>query len=237
LNLTGNKNYTMHKHFLFFILAIIVVFGNSCSPSKKSTVEVIASWVNKETVDSIKKVDAGKTNSVFIAVLTQNMSTRTTLEGDLAAEATANGIKAIRSLSVLTPVTGVPDSVLIGAFTRQVEKSGCNAVLIVSLIDSKSDTKYIPGSSYTYNPYSSYGYYGFYPTYYATTFNTISSPGYYVTDNTYYIESNLYDVASRGILFSIQTKAVNPNDVEKASKKFAETLIEEIKANGMLKKG
>jgi hypothetical protein len=222
----------MHKHLSFFILTVIIVLSNSCSPSKKSTVEVIASWVNKAKIDSVK----AETNSVFIVVLTQNMSTRTTLEGDLAAEATANGLKAIRSLSVLTPVTGVPDSVIIEAFTRQVEKSGCNAVLIVSLLDAKSDTKYIPASSYSYDPYSHYGYYGFYPTYYATTYSTISTPGYYVTDNTYYVESNLYDVASRAILFSIQTKAVNPNDIEKASKEFAETLIDEIKANGLLKK-
>ena len=222
----------MRKHFSFFILAIIVVLINSCSATKKPTMDVIGSWVNKEKIDSEKI----KANSVFIVVLTQSMNTRSTIENDLAAQATAHGVKAIRSLSVLTPVTGVPDSVIIQAFTRQVEKSGCNTVLIVSLLDSKSDTKYIPSSSYTYDPYSHYGYYGFYPTYYATTFSTISSPGYYVTDNTYYIESNLYDVASRNILFSIQTKAVNPNDIEKASKKFASTLVDEIKANGMLQK-
>lgn len=226
----------MRKHFSFLILAIIVVFAISCNPQKKSTMEVIASWVNKPTIDSLRKVDAGKVNSVFIAALTHDMTVRSTMERDLAAEATAHGIKPVQSLSVVTPVTGVPDSVLIGAFIRQVEKSGCNAVLLVSLIDSKSDTKYVPGSSYTYDPFMSYGYYGYYPTYYASTYNTISSPGYYVTDNTYYIESNLYDVASRKILFSIQSKAVNPNDIEEASKKFATTLIDEIKANDMLQK-
>lgn len=219
----------MLKQFSYFILAIIIVSGSGCSASKKSTVEVIGSWVDSAKAQTVKA------NSVFIVVLTQNMSVRSQMENDLAAAAAAHGIKAVKSLSVLTPVTGVPDSVLIEAFTRQVIKSGCNTVLIVSMIDSKSDTKYIPSSSYSYDPYSHYGYYGFYPTYYATTFNTISSPGYYVTDNTYYIESNLYEVASKGILFSIQTKAVNPNDIEKASKKFSETLIAQIKAEGMMK--
>ena len=191
--------------------------------------EVIGSWVNKE------EMQGKKANSVFIVVLTQNMSTRSLMERDLAAAATSHGIKSVPSLSVLTPVTGVPDSVIMQAFIRQVDKSGCNMVLIVSLLDSRNDTKYIPSSSYTYEPYSHYGYYGYYPTYYATTFNTISTPGYYVTNNTYYVESNLYDVASKKILFSIQTKAVNPDDIDKASKKFTETLIEEIKENGMLK--
>jgi hypothetical protein len=220
----------MNKYFPFLSIIMIIILATGCGPSRKaSTVEVIASWVNKE------EIPGKKANSVFITVLTQNMATRSQMERDLAAAATANGIKPVQSLSVLTPVTGVPDSVLMQVFVRQVDKSGCNTVLLVSLLDARNDTKYVPGSSYTYDPYSSYGYYGFYPTYYATTFNTISTPGYYVTDNTYYIESNLYDVASQKILFSIQTKAVNPDDIDKASKKFTETLIDEIKANGMLK--
>ena len=220
----------MNKYFSFFIIAMILVLGYGCSSSKKAaSMEVIGSWVNKE------EMQGKKANSVFIVVLTQNMSTRSLMERDLAAAATSHGIKSVPSLSVLTPVTGVPDSVIMQAFIRQVDKSGCNMVLIVSLLDSRNDTKYIPSSSYTYEPYSHYGYYGYYPTYYATTFNTISTPGYYVTNNTYYVESNLYDVASKKILFSIQTKAVNPDDIDKASKKFTETLIEEIKVNGMLK--
>ena len=222
----------MRKLFYSLILTTaIIVISSSCSPTKESTVEVIGAWVNKD------EIQGKKATSVFIVVLTQSMATRSLMEKDLAAAAAAHGIKAIPSLSVLTPVTGVPDSVVIAAFLRQVKASGANTVLIVSLLDSRSETKYIPSSSYSYDPYSHYGYYGNYATYYASTYNTISTPGYYVTDNTYYIESNLYDAASQKILFSIQTKAVNPADIDKASKKFTETLIEEIKNNGMLKKG
>ena len=183
--------------------------------------------------DSIPR---GPVKSVFITVLTQNMNVRSSMENELAAAATEKGIKAIKSLSILTPVTGVPDSVLIEVFTRKVRESGCDAVLIVSLLDSRNETKYVESSSYSYDPYSHYGYYGYYPTYYASTYNTISTPGYYVSDNTYYIESNLYDVATQGILFSIQTKAVNPDDINEASNKFATTLVDDLKENGLLKK-
>src|SRR4051794_10748362 len=108
----------MRKVSSLFLIAMIIVSLNSCSPSKKSTVDVIGSWVNKEQIQD------KKANSVFIVVLTQNMATRSLMENDLAAAATSNGIKAIRSLSVLTPVTGVPDSVVIAAFGRQVKASG-----------------------------------------------------------------------------------------------------------------
>ncbi len=213
--------------FVGFFIACLL----SCGPSRKaSTVDVIASWVNKE------KIPANPGKSVFITVLTQNMNVRSELENELTSVAKANGIKAVRSLSVLTPVTGVPDSIVIPIFIKKVNESGCSSVLIVSLLDSKNETKYIKGSSYTYDPLAYNGFYGTYPTYVASTYSTISTPGYYVSDNTYYIESNLYDVATQGILFSIQTKAVNPDDINKASHEFAKTLVDELKDNGLLKK-
>jgi hypothetical protein len=221
----------MLKKFCIAFVSLFIVCLLSCGPSKKaSTVAVIGSWVKKDSLPATPR------NSVFITVLTQNMTVRSAMENELALAATANGIKAIKSLSVLTPVTGVPDSVIIEVFTRKVKESGCNSLLIVSLLDSRNETKYIKGSTYSYDPYSHYGYYGFYPTYYATTYSTISTPGYYISDNTYYIESNLYDVETQGILFSIQTKAVNPDDINKASHEFAATLVDELKSNGLLKK-
>src|SRR5215471_17110542 len=117
----------MNKNFSFLIIAILIVLSYGCGSTKQaSTVEVIGSWVNKE------EIQGKKANSVFIAVLTQNMEKRSLLERDLAAAATAHGIKPVQSLSVFTPVTGVPDSVIIGAFVRTVNKSGCNALLLVS---------------------------------------------------------------------------------------------------------
>ena len=227
--LTIYKSHRMFKIFCIGFVGVCIACLLSCSASKKSSVAVIGSWVKKDSLPTTP------VNSVFITVLTQNMNVRSTLENELASAAMANGIKAVKGLSVLTPVTGVPDSVLIEAFTRKLHETGCNRLLLVSLIDSKNETKYVEGSSYTYNPYS-YGYYGYYPAYYASTYNTISTPGYYVTDNTYYIESNLYDVATQGLLFSIQTKAVNPDDINKASHQFATALVDELKSNGLLKK-
>ena len=214
---------------IFSTLMLISIVA--CSPTKKSTVDVIGSHIYKENIAPDTRY-----NNIFITVLTQDMNIRNSLEGELAASAQAHGLKAVRSLSVLTPVTGVADSVIMGAFERTVIKSGCDAVLIVTLLDSKNETRYIEGQSYSYQPYPHYGYYGTYYSYYGQAYNTISTPGYYVSDDTYYIESNMYDVATKNILFSIQTKAVNPNDMERASKQFASTLVEDLKSNGLLKK-
>lgn len=209
------------------MVCCMAAFITGCSPS----IKIVGSWINKDR-------PAGKSyKSVFIAVLAQNMAARSILENDIAAAAEANGIKAVRSLAVFTPVTGVADSIVIAAFVKKVYESGCSSILIVSLLDAQTETKYIPGSSYNYQPYPYYGYYGNFYNYYSYSFNIISTPGYYKTDKTYYIESNLYDVDTQGILFSIQTKAANPPAIDKSAQKFTETLVEELKSNGLLKKG
>jgi hypothetical protein len=186
------------------------------------------------------KMPAQPYNSVFIIALTQNMNVRSSLENELAAAAQSNGIKATRSLAVFTPVTGVPDSVVTAALVKTIKASGSEGILVVTLLDSKSETKYTPGSSYSYDPFhSTYGYYGMFYDYYNhynQTYNQIDVPGYYTTNETYYLETNFFDVATQANLFSVQTKAYNPHDMDNGSKKFTETLIDELKRNGLLKK-
>src|SRR5580765_3694346 len=159
----------MCKIFSILFLMVMVVLDNSCSSSSKMS--IIGSWVDKE------KIQATPNNGVFIVVVTQNMEARSKLENDLAASAKANGIRAVTSLAAFTPVTGVPDSVVIAAFLRAVEKSGCTAILTVTMIDSKSETKYHEGSAYTYNPYMYYPYYGTFAGYYTNAYHTYYTPG------------------------------------------------------------
>ena len=59
-------------------------------------------------------------------------------------------------------------------------------------------------------------------------------PGYYVNDKTYFIESNLYDVESEDIIWSVQSEAYNPSNLESASNKYAAQLIKELKQEGGL---
>lgn len=226
--LQKSKN-NIRKIITAFIVFSIIASVTGCGPSAKMT--IIGSWVNKE------KISGKSGNSVFIIVITQNMQARSTLENDLAAAAQASGIKAVKSLAVFTPVTGVADSVVLAALMRAINASGCTTILTVAIIDEKSETKYHPASSYTYQPYPYYGYYGTFTSYYNYSFNMLYAPGYYTTKKTYYLETNLYNVANQDILFSIQTKAANPPEINKASKQFTETLIDELKSNGLLKKG
>ena len=116
---------------------------------------------------------------------------------------------------------------------NNIKKLGCDVVFIVALIDQKSETHYTPSTTmYSAAPF--YGYYGTFGSYYNYS-SVVYSPGYYTTDNTYYLESNLYDVNTEELLVSMQSKVVNPKSIEKGSKEYTKALIQELENQGFLK--
>jgi hypothetical protein len=101
------------------------------------------------------------------------------------------------------------------------------------VVDQKSETHYVPPSASTvYSPYGGYG--AYWGGYYAWS-STIYSPGYYTSDHTYFIESNLFDANSEKMLMSMQSKVVNPPEITKASKKYTNMLVTELQAHGLMK--
>lgn len=209
---------------LMIIIAATLVL--SCS---KSTLRVTTAWYDEEKVKANEKK-----NSVFILALTPNVEVRQYLESDLAAAATAHNIKAVKSIEVLGMATTYEQFPKQEAIVKKVRDLNLESILTISLIHEQHETKYIPGTVYT--PYSTYSYYGNFGGYYNYWGPQIYTEGYYQTDKTYFLESNLYDVATLELLLSIQSKASKPKSIEKASKKYTETLVDELHRKGLMKK-
>ena len=127
-------------------------------------------------------------------------------------------------------------------------KLGSSTPTNIALVNSASETKYVSGSSLTtyvpypysysggfhgYNPHSAYGGFGGYYTY---AVSTISSPGYYTTNNKYFLEAKMFDLKTEELLFSVQTEAKNPEGIEKSGKEYTQTLMDEIKRLELQKK-
>jgi len=222
---------------LLLMLGIVSVLAiNSCAPS----IKVIAIWQNKE------KMPPQPIKSVFILALTNNMEVKASLEKDLAAAAEARGIKAYTSIDVMGPVAIKDVAPHKDAFVKKLNELKCETIFTIALVDEKSETKYVQGSTvyspYGYGGYAGYGGYGAYGMYggfggyygYSTTI--MSTPGYYETDKTYFIEGKLFDVQTEELLMSAQSKASNPSDIQKASKKYTQTLMEEVNKLRPIKK-
>jgi hypothetical protein len=214
--------------FIGLTVILMVIAISSCN-SSKGTIKTTASWVNKErTVKTPYK-------STFIVVLTDNREVKTVLENNLAKAIREQGLTAYTSMDNFGPISGREGLPVKESFLKKVAELNCESIFTVALIHETSETKYTPSSTMSYAPYPTYGYYGMFGGYYEHQ-STVYTPGYYTNDRKFFLESNLYDAKSQELVLSIQSKADNPDVIEKSSKTYTEELIKELKAMGAWKK-
>jgi hypothetical protein len=190
---------------------------------------IMATWVNKED----KPVPQPGKHKIFIFVMTQNYEVQVNLETDLAEAAEAKGIRTVKSIDAFGPILTVDKMPKSDVMLKAIRDLGCDGIFTVALVDQESKTHYVPGSySGGFVPYAGYGYY--YSGYYAYS-PAFYSPGYYETDKTYFIESNLFNAITEKLLISMQSKVVNPPAAMKASKQYTQMLVTELQAQGFMK--
>jgi hypothetical protein len=220
------KTFIMRSLKSFTSLLLIYAIFSSCN----SSMRVMATWVNKEKVQALPKVK----HTIFIFVMTQNFEAKTALENDLANAAQAKGLKVYKSLDVFGPLLTKESLPYKDAMLKTIRDLGCDAIFTVAVVDQQSETRYVPGSETinAFTPYAGYGY--SYSGYYAYSVGYYT-PGYYTTDKTYFIESNLFDAKTEELLVAMQSKVVNPPEIQKASKQYTAILVQELQNQGFLK--
>jgi len=216
----------MKRYFLMALISGLLVITGSCGSSTRIT----GSWTDPELKGQVKE-----NTSVFVASLSRNMEVRTKLENALAAEATMRNIKVVKSTEFFAPsfYEKLPARVEI---LEKIKQSGVDAVLTVSLINKESETRYVPGNNRYYTPYPSYRWYGGLYTYYNYWYPNLWDPGYYTTDKTYFMETNLYDAANEKLLWSAQSETVNPGSIDNFVRDYPKKLVEQLVKDGLLKK-
>jgi hypothetical protein len=211
-----NKSSLLASALCIFLLI-------SCGPTQKIT----SSWINPE----IK--ERPKYTKIFIMAMAQNQSYKATIEQDLAYAANAKKLQVIKSSEFFQPnftSTGSNTPVDKEEILKKVREAGCDVIMTVALVDKKSETRYVPGTT-TYSPYMGYGgmgaygfggYYGYaYPSMYST-------PGYYTEDKTYFMQANLFDAASEKLIWAAQSEAYDPTKISTFSRDYADLLVERL---------
>ena len=207
---------------IFSALLIILIIAG-CGPTQKIT----GSWSDPEAKTF------GPYKKIFVAVLTQNKDNNYYLETQTAKTLISRGYKVVKSNDIYPPSFSPKNDFTKEQLVESITKTGCDAILSIALLDSKIVESYHPGS--TYSPYN-YGYYGNYYSYYNYYYPQVYSPGYYSVDKTFYVEANLYDVASGKLVWSVQSEASNPKDLQDWYKNYSAMLINHIKSKGLNQK-
>ncbi|MBW2401787.1 MAG: hypothetical protein JRG80_21455, partial [Deltaproteobacteria bacterium] len=75
------------------------------------------------------------------------------------------------------------------------------------------------------------GYYG----YYRTSWEVVHEPGYYKTNTTVRLETSLYDLQSRSMVWDGKSDTMNPNSVTDTIESASRAIAKQMKKDGVLR--
>jgi len=165
--------------------------------------------------------------SVFILVITRNLDIRTMVESDLAAVARARCLNTTRSVDIYPMCLMDEGAPAPPDLWAKVCALGCDAICTVTILNVKSEQRYVHGTC-AYAPFPGFPYYNKFESYYGGMLPAVSSPEYYKTENTYFLEGNLFDAATGRIQWSMQSIDWDPSELVSFSTEFARLVVDQL---------
>jgi len=222
------------------LLFVLFLFVFSCATKKITNT---ACWVNQDKKNN-------KYSNIYVLGMLKTNYNNIIVEGEMASMAKQRGIETTRNYDV-QPVTEVNAEMRKDLALMKIKQYNCDAICTIGVKNINSESRYVGGSTLSvsgYMPYGSYGgYYNQFPSYYTDYYGHTGAGGYYSsgtvelnpghveTDKTYFVECNLFDSKSYELLFSIQSEAFNPQDIEKVSKEYCAAIFKTLEKEGVIK--
>jgi len=205
----------MQKRFYWFWAALVVL---GCGPSFKLSQSWVPANASPHTFNKIvvlvlapaKYSDAGRVG-----------------EQQLAAELKANGVNAVSAQDEFGPQRFRKDDEQ-GALAA-LKKSGADGVIVTSLLDEQKDKRYVPGGGWYPPPY-----YGRFWGYYSFWYDRAYDQGYYETTRKYFFETNLYDLSTSSLLYSVQSQTMDPGSTDALARVFSKKVVKDMKAKHVI---
>lgn len=159
---------------------------------------------------------------------------RVEVEKAVVAELKSRGINAMETWSIFV-FANDPELLKQAGFTgerrkeiirQKVTENHIDALLTITLFDSRKEQRYVPGSSTSVGIGVGAPVYGYpYAAYFGYAWEVTSEPGYYEDASTYFIETNLYDVASEKLLWTGQTKTTMNSSLATEAEGFSKLVV------------
>ena len=174
---------------------------------------------------------------ILVIAVSEDEEGRKSFEDALASALAGQGATAAPSYTVVPHSDQVSEEELHGL----IESSGIDGVLLTRLVSVDKDSEYVPPKKYN-NPQTRYypgglgmgygygGYYGFY----GTTYAAVHTPGYFDTNTTLTLESNLYSVATNELVWTGQSETIDPDSIEDARESVTAAVAQKLKAERLI---
>ena len=127
-----------------------------------------------------------------------------------------------------------PADTLKEALESKLIKDGFDGVLFMHLKEVEKSTSYTPGTSYGgyYGGYGYRGYGGYGVGYYGGGY----SQGHYNEDKTYFVETNLYSLSERKLLWAGTTSTLNPTSLDQSLDEIIYSVRQALQKKGFAKR-
>lgn len=212
------------RKLILTLLASSLLF--SCTNTK-----LTVSWTQEH-------IEPKKYNNIGVSVLLPHDGNRLAVEEALAAEFKKRGINA--SITFYTfPLAGKKDIIqnlslteeeLRNGIVKKIKENNIDALLTVTIFNTKTEKRYV-SRQVGFTPYYDHTlpmYNRPYYDYYSYVYHTTYAKGYYQTDATFFIETNLYDIDSEKLQWTAQSKTKNMNSVEEEAIVFSKIIVKDI---------
>jgi len=200
---------------LAFVVALIAI--SACS---KTTTKIPLSWRNPSYAN-------GGFQKLFVIGVGEDDGGRRLFEDTFAKSLAEEGAAAQASWGVLPQSTQLSEEQVRGA----IEGGNFDGVVITRLLKVAKSQEYVPPSTYSVpSTYHGYGYYG----YYGTSYEVVHQPGYFKTNTTFVLETNLYSVATADLVWSGQSETLNPESLTDVIDSMTAAVAKKLKAEKLI---
>ena len=192
---------------------VLLLIAAGCTTSR-----ITSSW-------KAEKTNPQKYNKIMVLGLIReaDRSLQAKMENHLVSDLSELGYTAVSSLKEYGPK--VFDNMDEAAAISKLKNSEIDAVITIVLLDKEKERKYIPGNMY-YSPYNYY--YNRFWGYRTALYNRIYEPGYYITNTRYFWESNLYDMSTQKLVYSVQTQSFDPANSESMGHEYGQLIVKNM---------
>lgn len=198
------------------ILSSVLFLVSACSNSK-----ITSTWKgsNASTLAPDNKI------LVLGIIHEKDIRLRMQMEGFMVDALKAKGYNAVSAYTLYGPkMFGNKDE---EAVLSQLHNSSIDEVFTITLLDKARERNFQPGAMYPYSPF--WGYYNYW-------YGRMYSPGYISVDTHFFWESNLYDVSSKKLLYSVQSQSTNPSSAGSMGKDYSTAVVKNMAKEGILGK-
>ena len=201
-------------------LGILAIIGTTALLSACASTTVTAVWRDDAY--------AGMPHKALVILVSDQPVIMRVFEDDFARQLKARGVEAVPGYSLL-PMDRKLDKDEIAAAT---EKMNADTLFMTRLVDKQSYETYYPGSVYA--SHAGPPGYGWRDSYARGYTSYQATPGYTVQQNILYIETQLYDVKTGNLIWSVMTKTVVEDFKESEVRAFVKVIMKNLTKKGLL---